>query len=751
MIRNKVLAALTATVLMTSALTGPTRAAAPKLVGDLPAKAPVFVVVKNLSQLSAKLAALDNALGLNNPQLQNGLAFVKAMSGMNAGVNDDGSLGVVMMNVPLPGPNGEQPQPMAAVLVPVNDYNAFLGNFNAQKNGDIAQFDMTGQTTYAKSVDGYAVISNTQEAVQKYTAGGGNQYADFSGYFGEKLMSDSDVMVYVDMGTLGPIVQPFVALGLMQAQQQLQDPNVPNNAAAQAMVGIYGDAISALLRDSQSMAIGLDLTQNGVGLSMSAQFKPNTPLAAMFEKSGGNNVDFDRLPSGQYLVASSMDLGALPLEQWISAISSRMPDDNPLGGIFTNAIEMMKAAGDQSQQAYYVPEAPGGGGMSSFFHGVTVYSADDPGKLLAESRKSISALNNMELAPNAKYVTQYNENVMQVDGKQVDQYSLKMQLPPEMMKELGPAAMLVAGDMGGYMVATDNAVVMTTGADPLLIKQAIATADGKGADSLSKDSGIANIRSQLYDRRVSETYIGVGGIMSLINKFLVMFAPDAALTVPENLPPVAQSVSVHESGLGMRSFVPMETIIAVKNAVQKVMQQGTGGNQGVTAAPAPQPAQPEPVTQKPAEQPEPVAAAEPAPAKAPTPKVKPREPVEIDKPVAQKITVEDRAESEHVVTLTDDNFRQLATESDKPVIVDFWATWCGPCKTQAPILSDIADKHAGEVLIGKLDVDKNPRTTQMYGIRLIPTLVILKDGKVAERFEGLTSGDRLEAALAQLQ
>lgn len=83
--------------------------------------------------------------------------------------------------------------------------------------------------------------------------------------------------------------------------------------------------------------------------------------------------------------------------------------------------------------------------------------------------------------------------------------------------------------------------------------------------------------------------------------------------------------------------------------------------------------------------------------------------------------------------LTDSNFKGLVLNSDKPVIVDFWAVWCGPCRIVGPIVQEIGDEYSGQVLVGKVDVDHNPAVARKYGIRNIPTLLFFKNGKVVDK------------------
>jgi thioredoxin 1 len=103
--------------------------------------------------------------------------------------------------------------------------------------------------------------------------------------------------------------------------------------------------------------------------------------------------------------------------------------------------------------------------------------------------------------------------------------------------------------------------------------------------------------------------------------------------------------------------------------------------------------------------------------------------------------------SEAVVEVTDDNFDQLVLKSDQTVMVDFWATWCGPCRALAPIVDEVAQSYNGRVKIGKMDVDKNNATPQRYGVRGIPTLLVFKGGQVREQIVGYVSRDVIEKAL----
>jgi thioredoxin 1 len=100
-----------------------------------------------------------------------------------------------------------------------------------------------------------------------------------------------------------------------------------------------------------------------------------------------------------------------------------------------------------------------------------------------------------------------------------------------------------------------------------------------------------------------------------------------------------------------------------------------------------------------------------------------------------------------VVVLTDDNWKQEVTEADGPVLVDFWAEWCPPCRMIAPSIEELATAYSGRVKVGKLNVDENPAAAQAFGVRSIPTLLVFKNGKVADQQIGAVPQPRIAAML----
>ncbi len=88
------------------------------------------------------------------------------------------------------------------------------------------------------------------------------------------------------------------------------------------------------------------------------------------------------------------------------------------------------------------------------------------------------------------------------------------------------------------------------------------------------------------------------------------------------------------------------------------------------------------------------------------------------------------------IEVTDGNFEEVVLKSDKPVIVDFWAEWCGPCRMVSPVMEEISKEFSGKAVVAKCDVDSNPQVTSKFGIRNIPTVLFFKGGKVADKQVG---------------
>jgi thioredoxin 1 len=105
---------------------------------------------------------------------------------------------------------------------------------------------------------------------------------------------------------------------------------------------------------------------------------------------------------------------------------------------------------------------------------------------------------------------------------------------------------------------------------------------------------------------------------------------------------------------------------------------------------------------------------------------------------------------DNLLHVSDEDFEEEILKSKKPVLVDFWATWCGPCKAIAPTIEALADEYAGRIRVAKVDVDNNPKSAMKFGIRAIPTMIMFKDGEVSDQITGAVGKAELEKAIKKV-
>jgi thioredoxin 1 len=117
------------------------------------------------------------------------------------------------------------------------------------------------------------------------------------------------------------------------------------------------------------------------------------------------------------------------------------------------------------------------------------------------------------------------------------------------------------------------------------------------------------------------------------------------------------------------------------------------------------------------------------------------------KPPMSRASFQEKRAMKNTTEFNDANFEAEVLTSDRPVLVDFWAAWCGPCRAVSPTIEALAEQYGATVKVGKLNVDENPDTAQRFGISSIPTVLLFKDGEVVETLVGVRTREQYEAAL----
>lgn len=580
---------------------------APAPLDLVPAGAQMAIIVPSLSGLSQKIAALNNALGLNVPGMADALGEFKQNAGLTQGLRDDGPL---VVSLPQITGNPDGGSPAFLVAVPVSKYGEFVRSLSGNPDNALSELKMPdGQNAFSKNIGGeagFAIIGAQKALVEGFQAGGGAATLASAGKVGARAISGSDVSIVFNVQSMAPTLQPMLqsamAIAMMEATRGQNDPAMA--ATQKAITGMYSDALSALLRDTAIAVVGLDLSEAGVGMSWTAQLKPNSYMAGIFTNGSPAAGLITKLPERPYLFAMAMNFGNVNVKQMVTDAMAKLPEANvggPVVGMIRSWLPLMGTIQGLSQ-AYYVP--PGGAVGGSMLQSAGVISTTDARGYIQAFQTQATALNGKQFPmgkpanPNAPvpaitFTTNYNANAVQVDGVNVDQYQVSFTLPPELAQQAGPAAMMLMGGNGytGFIAAANNFVVQTTVPDMQLVKAALASI--KDNAGIGAAGPIPAVRAKLPPDAAMEAYVNLGGAVSLANGFLAAFgAPQ--INVPPDLSPIAMGLGVEQSGLAYRLYVPMDTMKFVKELSMQVGQMrggaappAGGGNRGGGAPPAP--------------------------------------------------------------------------------------------------------------------------------------------------------------------
>ncbi len=600
---------LSAAVVFIGALAVPSAVLAqPAVLDQLPADTPLVVLVPSLSGLSGKITLLHDALGLDQPQMVNVLAEFKNVTGMTEGLNDAGTFALVMPDA-LAMVENEGGDPPMLVLVPVSDYAAFITNLNGDPSQAVATLTLPdGQTAFAKQTDGYAVLSPTQEDLDNFAPLEGEQSLRESiGQLGRGCVDRGDAAMIIKLDALAPVLMPILDIGMLQIEQEMAREMERDGAGgeiaalATKMVTAYGGAIKAVMNDTSTLVLGMDITEQGVGISKTAQFKPESRMAAIFAGGGDARPYLAKLAKGPYLASSAVNLQGVDVAAMLAPLEQIFSGDDlgSMGKLIQPLFGLIKPIKGFAM-AYYQPQdmAMMGGGV---FNAVSIVEVDDSQHYLASYKAYMEACDGVEIPIDPvngtvmKINGKYSSDVLQIEGVSVDDYQLQYELPPQIMQEMGPAApfMMMMGATGqsGYVAAKGDYVITTNSRDAKLLKQALAGLDqnaGMGTgDGIEKVRRTAGFGPSMY-----ETYISVSGIVDGTVNMMMAMMGQQPFPVPNDLPPVATALGLANGGAIGRMFVPMEVLKFGKDtfdhATGMMGPQGGGeGQDGQGPPPAP--------------------------------------------------------------------------------------------------------------------------------------------------------------------
>lgn len=583
-------------VLVLSALPGGrARADAAAALEAAPAGSHMVLVIRSLSGGSEKLAALNEALGLDAQELGDMLARFKAEAGAINGLDDDGAMLVVVPNISaLTAP--EQTRPVL-VLAPVSDYAAFVGNYGG-KAGDDATASLTmpgGQSAFARSSGGYAVLSPNQAAVEAYAPAGGEAAAALAtklGPAGQRALISSDAALFLDIESMAPVLNPLLEVGIAQAEAEADEMaqmgvDEQTIRSMKDAFEMYAALARALLRDASSALVALDLSDAGNGLSMTLQFKDDSPLARMFPGGGeGPTGMLSDLPDQPYIFAGAIDARAMDVPAMVEAMLEHMPehDDDEMVALTRQSLPMVRQLKGWAGALY----APAPGGAMGMFNMLQVVYAEDAEQYRAQNRQYLEGMDGLTTPAGAEgditFSAMYQDKAMEIEGIAVDQYNVTMQLPPAMQQQMMPMMMFLGGSgIGGYIATKGDAVVSTTVTDPNLITAGLK-AVGRGAGIGTDPTLAEQRRAALPENLAAEGYLSLAGIIRTANPMLQMFGVPEVQT-PADLPPIAFGLGIEDSGLAYRLYVPNATVKFLIDEARNLQNQQPQQQRGAQPAP----------------------------------------------------------------------------------------------------------------------------------------------------------------------
>lgn len=559
----------------------------PDVFNLAPADAQFIFVVPNMATLGERLGVINNSLGLGVAGMADALGEFKRSIGINKGMRDDGAMLLAIANV---SQLSEGEEADFVLLMPVSDYGAFVSNFGGLATG-VAELTLpNGEKAFSKQSGSHAVMSSRRERIDAYAPTKDRaKFAAAAGKLGTHYLTSSHVSVMLRISSMSAKLQDQLAAAMKAAMEEVSA--APGGAAAAAMMTMYGDALNAIVRDSETAVMGLDAGEEGIGMTMALQLKPNTPTAKTFGNAGGAGNILNQMPNRPYLWANAFSVEGIGLSSLLDEILGRMKGDLAWVSEMVQPARPLVDKTRRIAQVIYAPQGAMGLG-TNLLSGVTVIETTNGQEYANGFKDYINSLNNRKFPvgppPNAmpgapvqplemSITSSYTANALAVEGSQVDQYSIQYNFPPQLLQQMGQAGglmmMLGGGGQTGYTTVKDNLVLMTTTPDPQLMKSALSALGSPDA-GMGENVHVKAIRANLTPDPMAEFYLDVGSIAKTVSMIAGMMMGGQAelIKAPDDLPPVAVSASIQDGGFAKRLYVPMSVIRFGRDATQQAMQ-----------------------------------------------------------------------------------------------------------------------------------------------------------------------------------
>jgi hypothetical protein len=358
----------------------------------------------------------------------------------------------------------------------------------------------------------------------------------------------------------------------------------------QVMMTLYATAGKAIVNSADGFVAALDISEHGIGITDAIQFKPDSPVLKYLPGGGaGTSSILARLPKGPYIAAGAYDAQSLAFSELMEAVMAELPEGKAEFDVYRKAMPLVKQI-QQYAGVFYTPDPNALMTGSGALNMIQTYKVNDSAAYLKQTKEYISGMNGVSIPvamPGSEgepaamtYTTSYTDNALQLDGVQVDQYSMQVQMPPQMMMQMGPAAgmMQMFTNFSGYATEADGHYLASTTLDQQLITSGLAT--GKSGDGMGTGDALAEVREKAVPPGgAAELYISFAGIIDTVGPMAAMFGMPA-IQAPEDLPPVAMGLGIKGNSSAARFYVPNETTKFIIDTVKDVQAQMMGGPGG---------------------------------------------------------------------------------------------------------------------------------------------------------------------------